>query len=176
MPEVSPDATLIIATSWQALSRAETGNERAIICNCTVIIVFAAFFIEANLNQFIEMAGNIEGLSPAPGEHDGLQKKLGWVYNSFVADKPVTYADDLRVKLEEEFPGFQAIRKFRNDVSHGIIDRSVATLGTAKQLRIAAKAIVDRLSDIARERHIGIKRGVEYEMAISSTDAGSSAA
>jgi len=47
MPEVTPDATLIIATSWQALSRAETGDERASICNCTVIIVFAAFFTVA---------------------------------------------------------------------------------------------------------------------------------
>lgn len=49
MPEASKDATLIIATSWQALNRAETGDERTMICNCTVMIVFAAFYIETNL-------------------------------------------------------------------------------------------------------------------------------
>jgi len=176
MPEVSPDATLIIATSWQALSRAETGDERVRICNCTVIIVFAAFFIEANLNHLIERTDGMQGLTSPPNEHAGLQRKLAWVLNSFVSDEPVTDPKQLRLRLEEEFPGFQAIREFRNNVSHGIIDRSITTLYTAKQLRIKAKDIVDRLLYIARENEIDIQRGVEYEMAISSTDISGTAA
>src|SRR3970282_181199 len=68
MPEVTSDATLIIATSWQALGRAETGDERAGICNCTVMIGFAAFFIEANLNQFIEKAAGKGAAGHPPGE------------------------------------------------------------------------------------------------------------
>jgi len=176
MPEVSTDATLIIATSWQALSRAETGDQRASTCNCTVIIVFAAFFIEANLNHFIEKAAAKEGVTPPPGEHAGLQKKLAWVCNSFVADEPVTDTNQLRLVLEETFPGFAAIREFRNNISHGIIDRSIATLAKAKELRSAAKAIVDRLLSIARESKFDIQRGVEYEMAISSADASGVAA
>lgn len=168
MPEVSPDATLIIATSWQALSRAETGDERANICNCTVIIVFAAFFIEANLNHFIEKAAEKDGLTPPPDEFSGLQEKLAWVYNSFVADAPVKDHNQLKIKLDDEFPGFQAIKEFRNKISHGIIDRSFATLSRAKELRVSAKAIVDHLLCIARENNIDIQRGVEYEVAINT--------
>ncbi len=82
----------------------------------------------------------------------------------------------LNLRLEDEFPGLNAIREFRNNVSHGIIDRSVATLSKATELRIAAKAIVDRLLSIAEEHHIEIQRGVEYEVAISTIVASSSAA
>jgi len=174
MPEVTPDATLIIATSWQALSRAETGDERASICNCTVIIVFAAFFIEANLNHFIDKAG-ARGMRPAPTDFDGLHAKLAWVYNSFIADNPVTSADELANRLEEAFPGIQAIRTFRNGVSHGVIDRFVANLAEARRLRLAAKNIVDRLLAVARQNNIDIQRGIEYEMAIHSSDAGAAA-
>ena len=51
MPEVSTDASILIGISWQALERAEKGDERSIISDCTVAIIFAGFFIEANLNQ-----------------------------------------------------------------------------------------------------------------------------
>ena len=53
MPEGSLDATILIATSWQALKRAKGGDERTMITNCTIVIVFASFFIEANLNRII---------------------------------------------------------------------------------------------------------------------------
>jgi hypothetical protein len=171
MPEVTSDATLIIATSWQALTRAESGDERARICNCTVIIVFAAFFIEANLNHFIERASCIEGTPAPPGEHDGLHNKVAWVFNVFVAEEPIHDSTLLRHRLEKEFPGIQAIREFRNNVSHGIIDRSSATLANAKDLRVKAKAIVDRILKIAEYNDIQIERGVEYEMAIELIDA-----
>ncbi|MBI3152818.1 MAG: hypothetical protein HYZ21_11835 [Chloroflexi bacterium] len=176
MAEVTQDATLIIATSWQALRRAESGDERTEICNCTVIIVFAAFFIEANLNHLIDKARAKPGVTHAPNDHDGLQPKLAWVYNTFVAGEAVTNPDQLKVRLEEEFPGFQAIREFRNNVSHGIVDRTMAKLAAAKELRIAAKAIVDRLVTIAKDNGIELERGIEYEMAISSTESGNSAA
>lgn len=44
MPEGSEDATILIATSWQALKRAKAGDERTMITNCAVVIVFAGFF------------------------------------------------------------------------------------------------------------------------------------
>jgi hypothetical protein len=166
MPEVTPDASLIIAISWQALVRAETRDEQTRISNCTVVIVFAAFFIEATLNHFIEKARGKEDMSEPPGEHDGLQKKLGWVYNSFLADEPITDMRLLAAKLEEEFPGFEAIRRFRNGVSHGRIDRSATTLENAKGLRTQAKAIVDRLLHIARDNDLAIDRAVDYQRAI----------
>lgn len=171
MPEVTADATFILATSWQALGRAETGDERARVCNCTVIIVFAAFYIEANLNHFIDKAAALPELPPPPGEDKGLQRKLGWLYNSFIAASPVTDLADLESKLEEEFPGFQRIRRFRNNVSHGVIDRSVATLDVAKELRKSAKAIVERIIAVGRDRGLDIEPSVEYEMAIASSEA-----
>lgn len=175
MAEVSPDATLIIATSWQALKRVEGGDERTSICNCTVIIIFAAFFIEANLNHFIDKARRMQSISSPPDDLAGLQPKMEWVYKSFITPSPTTEQSQLKHKLEDEFPGFNAIREFRNKVSHGIIDRSVATPSKAKELRIAAKAIVDHILCIAIVNNIEIQRGVEYEVAISTIEANNSA-
>jgi hypothetical protein len=167
MPEVTTDASLIIAISWQALKRAESGDEETRICNCTVVIVFAAFFVEATLNHFIDKAREKEGITPPPNENDGLHPKLSWVYNSFLADSPITDTRLLATKLEEAFPGFGAIRGFRNGVSHGRIDRAAATLENADKLRAAAKAIVNRLLEIAKENGIEIERAVDYRMAIT---------
>jgi hypothetical protein len=170
VPEVSTDAALVIAVSWQALKRAEHGDERTSLCDCAVMIVFAAFFIEATLNHFLDRAGKKEGLTPPPGEHEGLRSKLAWIYNSFLAESPIAEQRILATKLEEAFPGFEAIRRFRNGVSHGIIDRSAATLENAKRLRVAAKAIVNRLLEIARDNHIPINRAVEYQTAINGPE------
>jgi hypothetical protein len=170
LPEVTSDASSIIAVSWQALARAQLGNERTQVCDCTVVVVFAAFFIESTLNHFIEVAGRKKDISPAPGEHDGLHRKLAWVYDNFMAHPPNTNQTLPSAALEDAFPGFEAIRKFRNDVSHGIIDRSVATLPNALRLRSAAKAIVNRLLDVARDNDIAIERAVEYSMAISAPE------
>ena len=168
MPEVDPDATLIIATSWQALSRAETGDERASICNCTVILVFAAFFLEANLNHVINEIRQADVISDLPGEYAGLQRKLGWFYNTFMASSPITEKARLETALEEEFPGFLQLRDFRNSLAHGVIDRALANLNEAKRLRLAAKRIVDRLLAIAADKGYPVQRGVEYQVAVSS--------
>jgi len=166
MPEVTPDASLIIAISWQALTRAQSRNEETRIADCTVVIVFAAFFIEATLNHFIDKAKERGGAADPPGEYDGLHKKISWVYNFFVADTPIADAALLATKLEEQFPGFDAIRRFRNGVSHGRIDRSAASIENAKHLRAAAKVIVNRLLEIARDNNIEIEREVDYRRAI----------
>lgn len=55
MPEISKDASILIGISWQALKRAEKGDDRTKISDCPVAMVFAGFFIEANLNQLIEV-------------------------------------------------------------------------------------------------------------------------
>ena len=53
MPEASEDATILIAISFQALQRLETRNKATEICDCTITILFAAFFVEANLNYIL---------------------------------------------------------------------------------------------------------------------------
>src|SRR5262245_43722618 len=86
MPEGSVDATILLATSWQALKRAKNGDERTMLCNCTVVVVFAAFFIEANLNHIVEEMGKTNEMLQFLGNRNaGLQHKLAWFYNNFVA-------------------------------------------------------------------------------------------
>jgi hypothetical protein len=54
MAEGSKDAMILITTSWQALGRAIQNNPETIICDCSVVTLFAGFFIEANLNYIVE--------------------------------------------------------------------------------------------------------------------------
>ena len=51
MPEVTSHASILIATSFQALDRVIKDNKETEICDSTIVILFAAFFIEANLNH-----------------------------------------------------------------------------------------------------------------------------
>jgi len=170
MPEASSDATIIIATSWQALARAETGDERTIISNCTVIIVFAAFYIEANLNHIIETMDRTYEMMEYYGYRSGLKDKLAWFYVKFCSDDKMKSKKEIYKELIPRFPGFDEIYSFRNSVSHGVIDRSLANLEHAKRLRTQAKAIVNDLFDIAKQTGYEIPRGVAYEAAISSED------
>ena len=155
MPEGSVDATILLATSWQALKRAKSGDERTMLCNCAIVVVFAAFFIEANLNHMVEEMGKTaEMLQFLGSPNAGLQHKLAWFYNRFVArpgavTKRSMYQNGIERKLRRKFPGFNAIYNFRNNISHGIIDRHSANLKDAKRLRVSAKAIVDTLFTIS---------------------------
>ena len=174
MPEGSLDATILLATSWQALKRAKSGDERTMLCNCTVVVVFAAFFIEANLNHIVEEMGKTDEMLHFLGNRNaGLQHKLAWFYNCFVArQRAVTkgemYQNGIVRKLRRKFPGFDEVYNFRNNISHGIIDRHIANLNDAKRLRVKAKAIVDALFKISAKAGYEIPRGITYEVAITS--------
>ena len=173
MPEVSKDAKVLIDISWQALGRAKMGNESNKILDCTVALVFAGFFIEANLNQIIEVLGKRqEMIAFLNNNHPGLQDKLAWFYKSYIAElkfgSKKDEMKDLYGKLRVKFPGFEEIYKFRNDISHGNIDSSVANLVNTEKLRVRAKSIVDELFSIA-EQSTGqtIPRTVTHDDAIS---------
>lgn len=177
MPEVSEDATFLIATSWQALKRAKEGDDRTMVCNCTIVILFAGFFIEANLNHIIYEMGKTNELTRFFGNNRfiGLQGKIGWFYNQYVArdkaqNKREMYNKMIVQKLNRKFPGFDKIYEFRNSVSHGVINRSDASLENTMKLRKQAKEIVDQLFSIAKSAGHEIPRVVSYEMAISSEE------
>jgi hypothetical protein len=177
MTEVSVDATFLIATSWQALKRAKLGDERTMVCNCTIVILFAGFFIEANLNHIIDNMSKKEEMIRFLGNNlfPGLQGKLGWFYNQYVArdkarNNTEMYNNGISLKLSRKFPGFNKIYEFRNSVSHGVIRKSYANLEHAKVLRRQSKAIVDELFKIAGKAGFDISRVVTYEMAISSEE------
>ena len=144
-------------------------------CNCTVVLVFAAFYIEANLTHIIDEMNDIEKMRDFfhPTQFPGLKNKLSWFYNKFVEEGKATskrelYADGFRKNLLERFPGFEEIHRFRNDVAHGVIDKSLANLDDTKRLRGQAIDIVRDLFDIAAIAGHEIQRVVTYSMAISS--------
>jgi len=175
MPESTDAATILIATSWQALGRAETGDRRASICNCTVLIVFAAFFLEANLNHVIRSMGKREEMRnflkiKKRKAQPGLQDKLAWFYNAYIARSKTTNKKELYRRMRRKWRGFNQLYEFRNKVAHGEVDRSMANLGDAKRLRALAKAIVTELFTIAAREGHDIPRGVTYEAAITASD------
>ena len=175
MPEGSKEAALLIATSWQALNRAIGGNPDTLVTDCTVLILFAAFFIEANLDYVVEeLQGKEQMTKFLKKQYPGLQDKLGWFYNEYVAiprspNKKQLYKDGIKRELRRKFPGFAKLHRFRNDLSHGSINASAKSLPEALQLRSQAKRIVDDVFKIAsKAAGREIERVVTYHDAITS--------
>lgn len=179
MPEVSKDASLLIATSYQALKRAEQGDKSTEITNCVVVILFAGFFIEENLNVIIKEMKKFNEMKKFLGgkEHPGLLDKMAWYYNAYVASATAKNRKDLFAKdftgklfildkLEDKFPGFKDIYTFRNDTAHGTIN-NLANIENANKLRKQAKVIVDELFEISAKAGTEIQRNIKYEVAIT---------
>jgi hypothetical protein len=173
MPEGTPDAAILIAISWQALNRAIRGSAKTRIADCTVLILFAGFFIEANVNYIVDQMNKTNEMRNFIGTpYPGLQDKLAWYYNIFVARKKAStrnqmYQMGIKAKLRRKFPGFATIYKFRNEISHGRVNRTANSVSDAKHLRIQCKAIVDDLFDIAARVGYSIKRVTTYDEALA---------
>ena len=174
MPEGSKDASILIATSWQALNRAISGNKDTLVCDCTIVILFASFFVESNLNYIIEeMNLNQDMRIFLKKKYPGIQDKLGWYYSKFVArskakNQKQLYDNGIERKLRRKFPGFAKLYRFRNDLSHGVINRTTTSLKEALELRNQAKGIVVELFNIASKNGYEISRVVTYDEAIRS--------
>jgi hypothetical protein len=173
MPEGSKQAAILIATSFQAMNRAAEGRRDTLVSDATVMILFAGFYLEATLNYIAEATGNAPTMvkllkKPFPG----LQDKLGWFYNSFVAKKKAStrkqlYQWGIEAKLRRKFPGFAELYKFRNDISHGRINKCAASLQTANRLRNNAKSIVAALYTITSKTGHPVSRIPTYQEAIA---------
>ena len=102
----------------------------------------------------------------------GLQDKLAWFYNEFVAEPRLESRNDgmkkLHTELGAKFPGLEEIYEFHNKISHGKIDLIAANLADAERLRVQAKSIVNELFKIA-ELATGqeIPRAITYDDAIA---------
>jgi hypothetical protein len=182
MPESTSDASILIAISHQAHERAKAGDKLTLLCDCTVMIVFAGFFIEANLNHIIAVMDKEQEILDfwgyRKGKKLGIQDKLAWFYNCF-GDRPkinlsdVSGSDKEKLKkelyqrLREKFPSFHEIYAFRNDISHGRIDPSAANLSNAEALRRQAKSIVNELFKMAEQADYRIPRTRNYYDAIA---------
>ncbi len=179
MPEASKDAAILIATSYQALKRAENGDKATETTNCVVVILFASFFIEENLNVIIKEMKKLDQMKLFLGgkEHSGLLDKMAWYYNSYIAstsakNRKELFAKDAKGKLsiidklEDRFPGFKDIYEFRNQTAHGKIN-NLANIENADKLRKQAKAIVNELFKIAAKAGPEIPRNITYQAAIT---------
>ena len=156
-----------------SLNRALAEGPETRICNCTVVVLFAGFYVEANLNQIVYRLGRKASLTKFAGgkKHPGLQDKLGWFYNEFVTKAP---APDLKVargrgiyrEIRRRSPGFAQLYRFRNDISHGVINDGARSLAHTQRVRQQAKTVVAELFDILDARGHRLRRGVTYHRAI----------
>ena len=174
MPEGGPHAPILIATSWQALNRALQGRPDTRLSNCTVVILFAGFYVEANLNYIIQrlhMTCRMKAFLNRP--HPGLQDKLAWFYNEFVArskaaNRDALYNGGIETKVRARFSGFAKLYRFRNDLSHGVINRSADSLRETRHLRQQAIDMVADLFAIVQKHGHSIPRNATYYQAIQS--------
>jgi methionine synthase II (cobalamin-independent) len=137
------------------------------------VIVFACFYIEASLNHIIKELGVTEEMENFFRNRPGLQNKLAWFYNRYLAKVKATNQKELNIiypYLEERFPRFSKLKDFRNEIAHGVIDKSITNIEDAEDLRHKAKKIVEDLQDIALLNGVKIARKITYGMAISGDE------
>ena len=172
MAEGTKDAMILITTSWQALGRAIQQNPETLMCDCTVVTLFTSFFIEANLNYIIEkLHAKKEMISFLNNRYPGLQDKLAWFYNKYVAKvkaktKKELFEKGIKQKIRRRYAGFSTLYHFRNNLSHGVINDTARSLPKVVKLRQQAKDIVDDLFDIATRAGHLIPRDITYQKAI----------
>jgi len=181
MSEGSDHAAILIATSYQALNRAIKGNKTTLITDCTVLILFAGFYVEATLNHIFEFINKdikafpLNVNSTRGKIYPGMQDKLAWFYNEFIEEPKATNWNEIRnkninAKLRTTFPGFSELLRFRNDISHGRINESAMSLDTAQTLRQQAKDLVSQLYNITNAKGYTVPRLITYRDAISSLE------
>ena len=159
MAEGSREAAILIATSCQALGRAERGGRETLLADCTVLILFAGIYLEATLNYIIEQLGEERDvrhfLRSGPGREPGMEGKLKWFHNKFVAKTKVPRPGPFQRTwpgLRRKFPGFADLHRFRNDISHGSVNRLALSLSKAWAVRQHAKDIARDLYEIVEAK------------------------
>ena len=130
--------------------------------------------MEASLTELIDRLGRTQEMEKFIGfRFPGLQHKLAWFYNEFVARKKAStrkelYRNGIVNKIKRKFPGYGQLHQFRNDVAHGVINKDARSLKKTIRLRQKAKDIVDSIFEITRKRGYDILRDTTYWQAIAS--------
>jgi hypothetical protein len=109
---------ILIAISWQALNRALAGDPRTRECDCAV--VFAGFYLEADLNDLIRRLGrqgDMLTFLDRSRRNPGLQDRLAWFCNEYVARSKAKNRDELYRR------GIKAkLRQRAKDVSRALVE------------------------------------------------------
>jgi hypothetical protein len=125
---------ILIAINWQALNRALARDPGTQECDCAVVIVFAGFYLEADLNDLIHRLGRESDMRAfLRRPHPGLQDKLAWFYNEYVARSKTENRDELfergvEQKLRRRFPGFAELYRLARIVDFPTVGSTVETI------------------------------------------------
>jgi len=175
MAKKDRNSPILIAISWQALNRLKAGNPATQECDCAVVIVFAGFYLEADLNDLIRRMGRERDMltffDPHRRRRPGLQDKLAWFYNEYVArskakSRDALYGRCIKTKLRRRFAGFAELYRFRNDLAHGRVNANAKSLRKTEFLRERAKDISRALFEIAGAHGYALKPSTDYYGAI----------
>ena len=181
MAEVSDNAAIFIATSFQAMERAKFGiPPDSVTVNLMIALVFLGFYLEENLDVIITRVNKDDELREffdvKKGKKKfGLLNKFGWFYNSYIAPSKLEkssklFIKDLENNLEARFPGFEKIYTFRNLVSHGKIQHSLS-ITDISPLREREKAITCELLEIVNQKEgVVIEKNINYKDAFINFD------
>ena len=183
MSEGSEHAAILIAASYQALNRAIQDDPRTLVTDCTVVILFAGFYVEATLNHIFDSTGKKINEFPlnqgtSRGKpHPGMKDKLTWFYNEFVEENRATNWREISDKgitdkAIDRFPDFSELHGFRNDICHGRINELAKSLESAQSLRQKAKDMVRCFYEITLEKGYEVPRLITYSNAINSLTMG----
>lgn len=184
MSEADKTTMTLITTSWQALQRAElkenfgllTVSEKTKLCDCISTIVFATFFLEANLNCILDYMCEHGKSKKSSKDFGGLGSKLKFFYSEFVLKSQIETVEVIE-KIDTMFLGFKKIYGFRNDVAHGRLDsiqpyEKIHDLNQlfieVENLRNLTKKIVDWLFKIAKGEGCDIPRETNYKDVIDN--------
>ncbi len=174
MAEVSDNAAIFIATSFQAMERAKFGiPPDSVTVNLMIALVFLGFYLEENLDVIITRLNRNDELREFYNDKKGKKKfgllsKFVWFYNSYIATSKLekssnSFMDDLVINLEVRFPGFEKIYTFRNPVSHGKIKHSLS-IPDVYSFRESAKAITSDLLEIVNQKEgVLIEKNINYK-------------
>jgi hypothetical protein len=175
MPEGTKQAAILIATSFRAMNRASLGRKETLVPDAVIMMLFAGFYVEATLNYITEYTGSAASMASfVRKRYPGMQDKLAWFYNRFVAKRKAAtkkqlYITGIEAKPRRRYPGFAELYRFRNDLSHGQVNRCAGSLATAKRLRQNAKDLVADLYAVASKKtRSEIPRIVTYHHAIAA--------
>jgi len=181
MAEVSDNAAIFIATSFQAMERAKFGIPTdSVTVNLMIALVFLGFYLEENLDVIITRVnrdGELrEFFKDKKGKKKfGLLNKFGWFYNSYIAPSKLQKSSELFMEnlvknVDARFPGFEKIYTFRNPVSHGKIQHSLS-IPDVYALRERAKAITSELLEIVYQKEgVVIEKNINYKDAFINFD------
>ena len=165
MPESTKEASMLINISYRALKRVEADNQDAQIADRVVMMIFAAFFIEANLNHIIKALGKEKDVETKWGANSGLGNKLAWFYNAYVSSSEITSKKEIYQKTCERFPCSREICDFRDCIAHGELNKALPYLSQAEEMRAKAKDIVDELFKILKVHGHEFPRVITYNEA-----------